>query len=207
MKKKPWYAYALADDGRSTTIRINGVINMFSMFNNCYALTSVPLLDTSSVTNPTSMFTNCRNLRTVPNFNFSSATSFSSMFNGCSSLESIPDFYAPNLNNINGMTTGCGKGLYVFPALDLSNVTGTNATNGFGNNTTTNNANKIVRIKATGIKETFSIQNLALNAEALNELFTNLSVVSGKSVTITGNPGAATCTRSIATAKGWSVIG
>lgn len=26
MKKKPWYAYALADDGRSATIRINGVI-------------------------------------------------------------------------------------------------------------------------------------------------------------------------------------
>lgn len=44
-----------------------------------------------------------------------------------------------------------------------------------------------------------------LDATALNTLFGDLPVLSGKTIKITGNPGAATCDTSIATSKGWTV--
>ena len=57
----------------------------------------------------------------------------------------------------------------------------------------------------TGTKVDVSVAGEKLSASALNTLFTNLGTVSGKTITITGNPGAGTCTQSIATGKGWSV--
>lgn len=50
----------------------------------------------------------------------------------------------------------------------------------------------------------FSGCNLA--TAALNTIFSNLGTVSGKTITITGNPGAGTCNQSIATGKGWTVV-
>jgi len=47
----------------------------------------------------------------------------------------------------------------------------------------------------------------SMAAAALNLLFGDLPTLSGKTINITGCPGAATCTRSIATAKGWAVTG
>ena len=44
-----------------------------------------------------------------------------------------------------------------------------------------------------------------MDATALNQLFTDLPTVTAKTIVVTGNPGAATCTTSIATAKGWTV--
>jgi len=45
-----------------------------------------------------------------------------------------------------------------------------------------------------------------LSAEALNALFNDLPIMSGKEIKITGADGAATCDTSIATNKGWTVI-
>lgn len=44
-----------------------------------------------------------------------------------------------------------------------------------------------------------------LSASEIDRIFTALPVLSGKTISINGNPGAATCDRSIATAKGWTV--
>jgi Leucine-rich repeat (LRR) protein len=44
-----------------------------------------------------------------------------------------------------------------------------------------------------------------LTATAINALFTSLPTVQEGYIFVSGNPGAATCDRSIATAKGWSV--
>ncbi len=60
-------------------------------------------------------------------------------------------------------------------------------------------------VLATGIADEVSFANCNMNAAALNVLFTNLGTVVGKTITITGNPGAATCNTAIATGKGWSV--
>jgi hypothetical protein len=46
-----------------------------------------------------------------------------------------------------------------------------------------------------------------LDTAALNQVFTDLPSLSSKTIDITGATGAATCTRSIATAKGWTVTG
>jgi Leucine-rich repeat (LRR) protein len=45
-----------------------------------------------------------------------------------------------------------------------------------------------------------------LTATALNDLFTSLPTVQAGEIDIRNNPGAATCDRSIATAKGWSFV-
>ena len=64
---------------------------------------------------------------------------------------------------------------------------------------------------ASGASSLTSGLNLSYNklsAEELNRIFTRLPVAAGAySITIWGNPGAATCDRSIATAKGWTVTG
>lgn len=65
----------------------------------------------------------------------------------------------------------------------------------------------LARSQITGTAVSISYQDCNLSASALNEVFTNLATVTGQTITITGNPGAATCDRTIATAKGWTVTG
>jgi len=62
-------------------------------------------------------------------------------------------------------------------------------------------------IKMINIKQSLSILNCSLDAAALNELYTNLPTVSGKTITVTGNPGVTGDNPAIATAKGWTVTG
>ena len=63
------------------------------------------------------------------------------------------------------------------------------------------------RIAATGFIYTFSVANCKLSAAALNEIYTNLPTVTGQTFTVTGNWGTENDYPSIATAKGWTVIG
>ena len=53
----------------------------------------------------------------------------------------------------------------------------------------------------------FSVANTKLDAAGLNALFNSLGTTTGRTITITGCPGAGTCDRTIATAKGWTVSG
>ena len=46
----------------------------------------------------------------------------------------------------------------------------------------------------------------SLSATTLDAIFTALPVVVGKTINVAGNPGSATCTPSIASLKGWTVI-
>lgn len=52
---------------------------------------------------------------------------------------------------------------------------------------------------------TFSIADCNMDAAQINAMFALLPTVTGQTITVTGNPGAASCTQSIATAKGWTV--
>lgn len=59
-----------------------------------------------------------------------------------------------------------------------------------------------------GMQYTFSVANGGLSAVQINGLFADLKpVTGGQTVNITGNPGVSTCSPSIATSKGWTVIG
>jgi hypothetical protein len=69
--------------------------------------------------------------------------------------------------------------------------------------------NSCFALQAIGIapKVSFDISNALLSATALNALYTALPTVTGKTLTVTGNPGAATDNTSIATSKGWTIAG
>jgi len=83
------------------------------------------------------------------------------------------------------------------PALNLTAVT--NTTNAFLNMTAMTSCGVL------NLKVTTSFASSNMGPTALNTLFGNLATVSSKTITVTGNPGAATCTPSIATGKGWTV--
>jgi hypothetical protein len=62
-------------------------------------------------------------------------------------------------------------------------------------------------MKATGIAQNISVANCKLSATKLNEIYSNLKTVTGKTITVTGNYGTASDDPSIAIAKGWTVTG
>lgn len=68
------------------------------------------------------------------------------------------------------------------------------------------NCNSLNRIKNFPIGISFSVENCQLSATALNEIYTNLPVVSAKTITVTGNYGITGSNPTIATNKGWTVI-
>jgi len=57
----------------------------------------------------------------------------------------------------------------------------------------------------TGSAPQVDVSYCSLAATDLDLLFGDLPVLTGKTIKITGNPGVAGCTQSIATLKGWAV--
>ena len=98
------------------------VTNMLNMFQNCYALTSVPAMDTRNVTNLGGMFRGCSSLTSAPDMDTSKVTNMSSMFSGCSSLTVVPEMDTSNVTNMGYMFRGCSS-LTSVPAMDTRNVT------------------------------------------------------------------------------------
>lgn len=204
----------------------SAVIDMTSMFNGCTSLPTVPLFDTSAVRNFTSMFNNCSTLQSVPLFNTSAGTSFTSMFAGCGCLRTVPQFDLSSGVTFNNMFQGC-TALETLPTLntfrgtsftnfvfacvalrnvdiDLINVSSTAALNQLPSN----NGNLRAILFRNLRFAPASCASLGLSAAALNDLYTSLGTASGaQTLTVTGNPGSGSSTPSIATAKGWTVVG
>ena len=204
------------------------VTKFTSMFNGCTSLRTVPLFNTANVTNFTSMFQGCTSLQTVPLFNTPVATAFPNMFNGCTSLQTVPLFNTTIANSFTSMFNGCTS-LQTVPLFSTATVLFfTSMFNGCTSlqtvplfNIVTGSAplfttmfSGCVNLKSAALNATtnnqgrsISYANCALSAAELNRIFTYLgSGVSGSStITITGNWGADTCNRSIATAKDWTV--
>ena len=177
------------------------VQSMSSMFQSCSSLETVPLFNTVAVTSMASMFTSCSSLQTVPLFNTALVTGINSMFNSCSSLQTVPLFNTVSATNMNNMFSSC-NGLVAVPALVTTAVTSaTNFSSMFIN------CNSVARIQAKNFRFTFSVADCKLSATALNEIYTNLPIVVGQTITVTGNYGTATDNPAIATAKGWTVTG
>jgi len=67
---------------------------------------------------------------------------------------------------------------------------------------------KLRSLTLRGLKVTVAINGMQLSAAALDAVFTSLGTANaGATINITGNPGAATCTKTIAVNKGWAVTG
>jgi len=201
----------------------NNVTTMANMFENCYALESVPAFNTGNVTTMSTMFLNCYALRNVPVFDTSKVVTFTncfnscfslekvegwvcptslgnviiaSMFSGCSALTKLPDFNTSAVNNASSFIQNC-TALSEIPDYNFSAVTtGATIFSGCAN---------LTKAKTTGLTRTNSFANMRLTAAAIDDIFTGLGTGTGQTITVTGNPGAATCTPSIAQAKGWAV--
>ena len=192
----------LASCGRLTTIPFfdtSEVTNMQGMLTGCISLTTIPFFNTSKVTNMNRMFNRCFSLTTVPLFNTAAVRDMNSMFIDCTRLTTVPLFNTAAVTDMNNMFSGCVF-LNSIPAMVFVWATASaNITNcgSLGRITAQFKANNVV----------VSVLNCNLSATALNEFFTSQSATVGGKITITGNPGAATCDRTIATAKGWTVTG
>jgi surface protein len=177
------------------------VSNMSNMFQNCSSLTSVPLFNTAAVTSMSQMFSGCSSLTSVPLFNTAAVTTMGQMFNGCSSLTSVPLFNTAAVFNMSNMFNGCSS-LTSVPAFVTTAV---NSAGSFSFMFTS--CLSLSRIEAKDFRFTFSVANCNLSATALNEIYTNLPVVTGQTITVSGNYGTTGDNPAIATAKGWTVTG
>ena len=173
--------------------------NMSSMFNGCSSLQSVPLFNTAAATNMGVMFQSCASLQSVPLFNTAAVTNMPNMFQNCTSLQSVPLFNTAAAQNMQNLFQGCTS-LQSVPALNTTAVTAGNFSGVFGS------CPSLVRCGMTGINQTISFASCKLSAAEINAIFNNLSNTgAGKTITVTGNYGAATCNTALATAKGWTV--
>jgi len=68
-------------------------------------------------------------------------------------------------------------------------------------------SNTLRSLILSGLKVGIDISGQKMSATAINAFFTALGTATGsQTITVTGNPGAATCDTTIATAKGFTVV-
>lgn len=160
-----------------------------NMFLNCYALQKVPSINTSKITNFTNMFGRCFSLTNVPQIDTSAGITFTNMFDSMSSLTQLPQL---NLNGASAGSTAAGAG-------PLLNIFGSGSGLDFS----------LRRATMLNTRRSISYAGLSLSASELNSIFRGLADVSahGATITITNNWGTALCDRTIATSKGWTVVG
>ena len=114
-------------------LNLSSVTNAYAMFAYC-PVTTVPLFDLSKVTNAPYMFYQCTALTTVPLFDLSKVTNASYMFYQCTALTTVPLLNLSSVADATGMFVGCTS-LTTVPLLNLSSCT--NASNMFSGVTLT----------------------------------------------------------------------
>jgi surface protein len=201
----------------------HSLTSLVNQFRGCYSLQSVPLFDTANATSVGYMFYGCNSLQSVPLFNTANATSMSCMFRYCYSLHSVPLFDTVSVTNMGYMFYGCNS-LRSVPLFNTANVTNMNSM--FRNCYSLQSVPPLNAANVIDALNMFyncaSLANAALNscvvdvsisgckfgAAELNDFFTALGTVTGKTVTVTDNWGVGQpgYDPSIATAKGWTVV-
>jgi hypothetical protein len=64
----------------------------------------------------------------------------------------------------------------------------------------------IVKVVLGAVSSDVTLDYLNLSASELNNIFADLAIVSDRTITVTGNWGAANCDQTIASNKGWMVV-
>ena len=114
------------------------------------------------------------------------------------------DLSLPSCTNFDHAFRGNNGGSHLtyIPSFDMSS--GTSITTTFHGNY------RLRRMKATGINQSFNLADCELSSSGLNEVYTNLADLtglSGKTITVSRNPGVSYDTPTIATNKNWTVTG
>ena len=157
------------------------------MFDGDSALDEVHLpagIGNDKIIDGTNTFNNCNNLTHITNLEFwgsrTSNCNFTNIFGRCEKLaQSLTIGAKLSKISLGGSST---------VPLPIPSLVLTNGTSTFG-----------------GSSPQVDVQYCAMDATALNALFTSLPTVSGKTIKITGCTGAGTCNTSIATNKGWII--
>jgi len=180
------------------------------MFLNCYNLQSVNLSGLNKITDSQQMFDHCFAIQYADISDMILVNTASSMFAYCYSLQSISS---------NGFSTSAtslvADKMFSFceqlATIDLSSAKLTyfeaNGSSGFVTKLTSFILVSSSTFAYSSITQTLNLSYTSLSNTAIDAIFTALPNVVSKTVNITGSTGAATCTRSIATAKGWTVTG
>jgi hypothetical protein len=186
------YTYYLSNSSRVRTFNITAsdwgsTGSTAYMFDTDTALDEVHLpagIGNDKNTNCTNMFYACGNLKHITNLEFLGSRTqdcnMTSIFYRCENLAQTLTIGA----KLSKISLG---GSSTVP-LPITGLILTNANSTFG-----------------GSSPQVDVQYCAMDATALNALFTSLPTVSGKTIKITGCTGAGTCDTSIATNKGWII--
>ena len=193
---------------------------MSYMFNSCISLKSIPDLDYSNCTTLSNFATRCYRLKELGHFNTTSAlTVLTSFANNCENLTKAATF--DNTHYVTDVASMYyGAALTTFPDYDFYSVTTINITVNtpieifpaitFGPALTsvfvTPLGSSHIKRMLAPIPVSF-IVNGKMGANDLNEMYTILPTVTGKTVTVAGNYGVSGDDPTIATAKGWTVVG
>ena len=163
-------------------------------FYNCNALRDFSWISFAQATDMTSTFVNCHELKTIT-INSPTITTLSATLDGCTSLRRAEVIAPAAISAAN-----CFRGCPLLTDVTLHTKASASRSN------TYHRSNMIAWINdLSGSSMTTSVASCNLNAAALNRIFTDLGTVTSGVITITNTPGGATCDRSLATAKGWTV--
>ena len=205
---------------REVDLRGAQPINLANWFNGCELLEKITGLDTSLATLFNLAFYNCNALRDFSWISFAQATDMSSAFVNCYELKNIT-INSPTITSLSATFNGClslrraeviapnaTTAANCFIACQLLTDVKLHTKANAARTSTYTKANMLSWINdLSGSSVAMSVASCNLNAAALNRIFTDLGTVTSATITITGTPGAATCNRSIATSKGWTVTG
>lgn len=194
--------------------------SLSNTFVNCHKLHTVLGLTTNGCTNFSNAFNGCHSLKDLSWANFDSTTSAAGAFTDCKSLGAL-EVSAPATASWESAFEGCGRLRKLKLSINSENTTklllrcaqleeldytnsGTN-----GSLAAFTAPPTLRKLLLNGYRTPqLPLANTNLSTDALNTLFTSLgSAASNLVIDITGTPGAATCNRSIVTAKSWQVMG
>ncbi|NLX15017.1 MAG: hypothetical protein GXY44_15390 [Phycisphaerales bacterium] len=127
------------------------------------------------------------------------------------SLERIAEYnYAVKSVNLHGVKVSGTSVAAFYNCSSLEEVLGIDVENATSLSSMFAYCYKLRRANITGIALNISFADCLIHRDELVEIFNNLKTVSGQTITITNNPGAASLTaaeRAIATDKGWTITG
>lgn len=175
-----------------------------STFQSCVALTEIDVSNwnTSNVNSFSYTFQACRSLTrlNVRNWNAAKVTTMTNMFELCYALQEIDMslWSLPLCTTASAAFANCHSLRKLGPC-SFSNLT----TLG----TTFNNCRSLTSCTITGMKVNVDFTACRLSTTALNQIYTNLATVTGRTITVTSNYGNVADDITIATAKGWTVTG
>jgi len=200
------------------------------MFQSCNSLQSVDVSGMVAVTTATSMFQSCNSLQSVDVSGMVAVTTASSMFNSCLSLQSVDVSGMVAVTNASSMFSSCYSLTAIMATNFARDATSVSFSDAFTNceqlteinfsaakmtvltaKGASGKLNKLATVTMhassllNGTNPTMDLQYNTLSAAQLDAIYTNLPTVTGKTINVTGCTGQATSTKSIATAKGWTV--